>query len=184
MLQVNTVHFRVNISQANETLLASIDGGGTNSKFVTDFLGEEGYLTLGMDIINHSINDILVQGGKPLFFLDYFGTGHLNAIELRNFVCGVANECKKHNVVLIGGETAEMPGFYKYEGSSELVGCIVGVKDKRFQRLNKNIESGDVLVYIDSSGPHTNGYSFIRKLNLSEHIVAEVPELAPPQMLL
>ena len=69
-----------------------------------------------------------------------------------------------------------MPGFYKHEGSSEL-GCIVGVKDKRFQLLNKNIESGDVLVYIDSSGPHTNGYSFIRKLNLSEHIVAEVPEL-------
>lgn len=164
----------------DETLLASIDGVGTKSKFVTDMLGEEGYLTLGMDIINHSINDILVQGGRPLFFLDYFGTGHLNAIELRNFVCGIANECKKHDVVLIGGETAEMPGFYKHKGSSELVGCIVGVKDKRFQALNKNIVRGDVLVYLDSSGPHTNGYSFIRNLNLSEHIVAEVPELLAP----
>ncbi len=164
----------------HDTLLASIDGVGTKTKFVTQFLGEEGYLSLGIDLINHSINDILVQGGKPIFFLDYFGTGKLNPIELRNFVAGIANECKKYNVVLIGGETAEMPGFYKSSGSSELVGCIVGVKDRRFRTLNKNIESGDVLVYMESSGPHTNGYSFIRNLELDANIVTEVPELLAP----
>lgn len=164
----------------DETLLTSIDGVGTKTKFVVDFLGEEGYLTLGMDLINHSINDILVQGGRPIFFLDYFGTSKLNPIELRNFVCGIANECKKYDVVLIGGETAEMPGFYTSDNSSELVGCIVGVKDKRFNSLNRNIESGDVLVYFESSGPHTNGYSFIRNLELTEDIVTEVPELLEP----
>jgi phosphoribosylamine--glycine ligase / phosphoribosylformylglycinamidine cyclo-ligase len=161
----------------SNTLLASIDGVGTKSKFVIEFLGEEGYLNLGMDLINHSINDILVQGGKPLFFLDYFGTGKLNPIELRNFVSGIASECKKYDVVLIGGETAEMPGFYTSNNSSELVGCIVGVKDSCFKNLNKNIETGDVLVYFESSGPHTNGYSYIRKLDLTKEIVKEVPEL-------
>lgn len=161
----------------SDTLLASIDGVGTKSKFVIQFLGEEGYLNLGMDLINHSINDILVQGGRPLFFLDYFGTGKLNPIELKNFVSGIASECKKYDVVLIGGETAEMPGFYTCKNSSELVGCIVGVKDHCFKNLYKNIEAGDVLVYFESSGPHTNGYSYIRNLDLTADIVKEVPEL-------
>ena len=164
----------------DEILLASIDGVGTKTKFVTDFLDEEGYLTLGMDLINHSINDILVQGGRPLFFLDYFGTGKLDPSKLRYFVSGIANECKKYNVVLIGGETAEMPGFYSSDEANELVGCIVGVKDKRFTDLNKNLERGDVLVYLESSGPHTNGYSFIRNLDLDEETVKAVPELLEP----
>lgn len=161
----------------NQTLLASIDGVGTKTKFITQFLGEEGYLNLGMDLINHSINDILVQGGKPLFFLDYFGTGKLNPTELRNFVSGIAGVCREHDVVLIGGETAEMPGFYTSKDSSELVGCIVGMKNERFKNLNQNFTEGDILVYFESSGPHTNGYSYIRNLDLSWNIVKEVPEL-------
>ena len=158
----------------NNVLLASIDGVGTKSTLVKQFKGSDGFISLGYDIVHHSINDILVQGGKPLFFLDYFGTDHLNMDEIFNFVKGISEACRKYNIVLMGGETAEMPGFYS-KGNTELLGCIIGIKETTFD--SNLISSGDILVYIDSSGPHTNGYSLLRTLNLTHEDIEEYPEL-------
>ena len=117
--------------------------------------------------MNHCINDILVQGGEPLFFLDYFGSGSLDPNELFNFVRGIVASCCSHGVVLMGGETAEMPDSYK-ENVTELIGCIIGVKSPSLINVNTfwdKAEEYTVLCY-PSSGPHTNGYSLIRKLEL------------------
>lgn len=158
-------------------LLASIDGVGTKSILVKKFKGTEGFISLGYDIVNHSINDILVQGGKPLLFLNYFGTDNLNIDELTNFVKGISQACKPHNVVLMGGETAEMPTFYK-EGNTELIGSILGVKEITVD--HRKIDANDILLYYDSSGPHTNGYSLIRNIKLTNDDVHNYPELLAP----
>lgn len=153
----------------NNMLLSSIDGVGTKSIFVKRWLeGEHAFFNLGLDIVNHCINDILVQGGEPLFFLDYFGSGNLNPTELFNFVRGIVASCCCHSVVLMGGETAEMPDCYR-TGITELIGCIIGVKSPSLINVNTfwdNSEEYTILSY-PSSGPHTNGYSLIRKLELN-----------------
>ena len=156
----------------NNMLLSSIDGVGTKSIFVKRWLDvEHAFFNLGLDIVNHCINDILVQGGEPLFFLDYFGSGNLKQHELFNFVRGIVASCCSHGVVLMGGETAEMPDCYK-EGITELIGCIIGVKSPSLVNVNTFWDRADeytVLCY-RSSGPHTNGYSLIRKLELDKRV--------------
>ena len=146
----------------NEILVSSTDGVGTKSIVMYDKLGNHGLYFCGYDIVNHCINDILVEGAFPLFFLDYYASANLKVANTIQFVKGCSEACKAHECVLIGGETAEMPDVYK-ENKMDLVGTIVGI-----QKINMNIPTyGDYVIYFNSSGPHTNGYSLIRKcLNL------------------
>jgi phosphoribosylformylglycinamidine cyclo-ligase len=141
-------------------LVASADGVGTKLKIAF----ETGiHHTIGQDLVNHCVNDILVQGAKPLFFLDYFATGKLKPETTVSVVEGISIACKENSCVLLGGETAEMPGFYA-DGEYDLAGFIVGVVDKSKVIDGKNIKSGDVVLGLPSSGLQTNGYSLARKL--------------------
>src|SRR5215213_626611 len=145
---------------AQPVLVASADGVGTKLKaaFATGI-----HNTVGRDLVNHCVNDILVQGARPLFFLDYVATGKLSPDVVASVVEGVANGCRENGCVLLGGETAEMPGFYG-DGEYDIAGFIVGVVDKSKIIDGKNIEPGDVLLALPSAGLHTNGYSLARKL--------------------
>ena len=148
----------------NPVLVTSIDGVGTKSIFSVEHFELDGYTMLGCDIVNHCVNDILVQGANPLFFTDYFASSVLNSDELYYFIKGVSKACKEVGCALIGGETAEMPNIYE-KGMHDLVGNIVGVVDKHeIIDGKKNVKRGDVMVSMSSSGPHTNGFSLIRKL--------------------
>jgi phosphoribosylformylglycinamidine cyclo-ligase len=141
-------------------LVASADGVGTKLKiaFMTGV-----HDTIGQDLVNHCVNDILVQGARPLFFLDYFATGKLQPEVAASVVEGIAMACRENKCVLLGGETAEMPGFYA-ENEYDLAGFIVGVVDKSKVIDGKNIKSGDAVLGLASNGLHTNGYSLARKL--------------------
>lgn len=141
-------------------LVSSADGVGTKLKlaFETDV-----HNTIGQDLVNHCVGDILVQGATPLFFLDYFATGKLSADVTASVVEGLAIACKENGCVLLGGETAEMPGFYA-DGEYDLAGFIVGIVDKSKVITGENIKSGDVVLGLPSVGLHTNGYSLARKL--------------------
>ena len=141
-------------------LVASADGVGTKLKiaFATGI-----HNTVGRDLVNHCVNDILVQGARPLFFLDYIATGRLSPEVVAGIVEGVTNGCVENSCVLLGGETAEMPGFYK-DGEYDIAGFIVGVVDREKIIDGKSIAAGDVLLALPSAGLHTNGYSLARKL--------------------
>lgn len=141
-------------------LVASADGVGTKLKiaFLTGV-----HNTVGRDLVNHCVNDILVQGARPLFFLDYIATGKVKPEEVAAIVEGVANGCRENGCVLLGGETAEMPDFYS-AGEYDIAGFIVGVVDREKTIDGKQIEAGDVLLGLPSLGLHTNGYSLARKL--------------------
>src|SRR5215216_3507047 len=141
-------------------LVASADGVGTKLKiaFATGV-----HNTVGRDLVNHCVNDILVQGARPLFFLDYIATGKLSPAVVASIVEGVTNGCRENGCVLLGGETAEMPGFYQ-DGEYDIAGFIVGVVDREKIIDGKTITSGDVLLALPSAGLHTNGYSLARKL--------------------
>lgn len=141
-------------------LVASTDGVGTKVKLAAS-VGR--YRGIGHDIVNHCINDILVQGAKPLFFMDYFATSKLDPEQTAEVITGVAEACKDAGMALLGGETAEMPGVYR-EGEFDLAGTIVGVLERDAILPRNTIRSGDVLIGFSSSGPHTNGYSLIRKV--------------------
>jgi phosphoribosylformylglycinamidine cyclo-ligase len=141
-------------------LVASADGVGTKLKIAFD---TGIHNTIGQDIVNHCVNDILVQGARPLFFLDYFATGKLSPDVTASVVEGISIACKENKCVLLGGETAEMPGFYK-DGEYDLAGFIVGVVDKSKVIDGKNISAGDAVLGLPSSGLQTNGYSLARKL--------------------
>ena len=147
-------------NMAQPVLVASADGVGTKLKiaFVTGV-----HNTVGRDLVNHCVNDILVQGARPLFFLDYIATGKLSPDVVASIVEGVANGCRENGCVLLGGETAEMPGFYQ-EGEYDIAGFIVGVVDRAKIIDGKTIAPGDVLLALPSAGLHTNGYSLARKL--------------------
>lgn len=148
-----------------DTLVASIDGVGTKTVLAVRKYGISAFENLGRDIVNHSVNDILVQGAIPLFFLDYYGCNHLNLKEITTFIKGVSEACiESGNVVLLGGETAEMPIVYNID-HTDLVGCIIGCKDNRFFNGTKEIVKGDILIGIPSVGPHTNGFSLINSLS-------------------
>src|SRR5918992_3477325 len=119
--------------------------------------------TIGQDLVNHCVNDILVQGARPLFFLDYLATGRLSPDVAASIVEGIARACRENGCALLGGETAEMPGFYQ-DGEYDLAGFIVGVVDRDNIIDGKTIAPGDVLLALPSAGLHTNGYSLARKL--------------------
>ncbi len=141
-------------------LVASADGVGTKLKLAF----ETGiHNTVGADLVNHCVNDILVQGARPLFFLDYFATGKLEPDVTASVVEGMARACKENGCVLLGGETAEMPDFYP-PGEYDLAGFIVGVVDKPKVIDGRSIVPGDIVLGIPSNGLQTNGYSLARKL--------------------
>ncbi len=141
-------------------LVSSTDGVGTKLKIA---MMMNRHNTCGADLVNHCVNDILVQGAKPLFFMDYFATGKLEPDVVVSVVEGIANGCKGAGIALLGGETAEMPGFYA-DGEYDIAGFIVGVVDRSKVIDGKSIKPGDVLVGLPSVGLHTNGYSLARKL--------------------
>ena len=141
-------------------LISSADGVGTKIK-VAFLTGRHD--TVGEDLVNHCVNDIAVQGATPLFFLDYFATGKLEAGVAAQVVAGLAHGCRRNGCALIGGETAEMPGLYA-PGEYDLAGFIVGAAERRALIAGKRIRAGDVLLGLLSNGLHTNGYSLARKL--------------------
>jgi phosphoribosylformylglycinamidine cyclo-ligase len=157
-------------------LVASADGVGTKLKVA--FLANR-HDTVGIDLVNHCVNDILVQGAEPLFFLDYLATGQLSPDVTQAIVGGMAGACRDNGCALLGGETAEMPGFYG-DGEYDLAGFIVGVVDRERVVSGRSITAGDVLVGVPSSGLHTNGYSLARRIvfeRLGLGVDAYVPEL-------
>jgi len=141
-------------------LVASTDGVGTKVKLAAS-VGR--YRGLGHDIVNHCMNDILVQGAKPLFFMDYFATSKLDPEQTAEVVTGMAEACKEAGMALLGGETAEMPGVYQ-SNEFDVAGTIVGVLERDAILPRPTIQEGDVLIGFQSSGPHTNGYSLIRRV--------------------
>jgi phosphoribosylformylglycinamidine cyclo-ligase len=141
-------------------LVASADGVGTKLK-VAFMAGVHD--TIGADLVNHCVNDILVQGAEPLFFLDYLATGRLSPDVAEQIVNGVARACRENGCALLGGETAEMPGFYD-DGEYDVAGFIVGIVPRARLIDGSGIQAGDVLIGLPSSGLHTNGYSLARKI--------------------
>ena len=141
-------------------LVASADGVGTKLK-IAFAMGI--HSTVGADILNHCVNDILTQGAEPLFFLDYLAMGKLDPNVVEQLVEGMSRACRKAGCALIGGETAEMPGFYPV-GEYDLAGFIVGAVERKKLLTGKAVKPGDVLVALPSAGLHTNGYSLARKL--------------------
>jgi len=141
-------------------LISSADGVGTKLRIA--FLSGR-HDTIGEDLVNHCVNDIAVQGAVPLFFLDYFAVGKLDADVAGQVIEGVARGCRNNGCALIGGETAEMPGFYQ-AGEYDLAGFIVGAVERNAMLTGSSIRPGDILLGLPSSGLHTNGYSLARKL--------------------
>jgi len=141
-------------------LVSSVDGVGTKLKVAFEM---NLHHTVGADLVNHCVNDIAVQGAAPLFFMDYLAAGKLDPEVAEKLVEGMVEACRENGCALIGGETAEMPGFYP-AGEYDLAGFIVGIVDRDRIITGKNVQAGDVLVGLPSNGLHTNGYSLARKL--------------------
>lgn len=157
-------------------LVSSIDGVGTKLK-IAFATGRHG--TVGRDLVSHCVNDILVQGARPLFFLDYFGTGRLEPHVAAEVVRGLADGCRAAGCALLGGETAEMPGLYA-SGEYDLAGCIVGLVERDKIVDGKSVRPGDAVLGLASDGLHTNGYSLARQALLEDAgmaLDAPVPEL-------
>ena len=154
-------------------LVASTDGVGTKTMVA---VAAGCYDTIGWDIVNHCINDILVQGAKPLFFLDYIAAPVLTPERIAAVVEGVAAACREAGCALLGGETAEMPGVYA-PGEIDLVGTIVGIVEREEIIDGSTIEAGDVVLGLPSNGLHTNGYSLVRKVFAQVSLDEVIPEL-------
>jgi len=157
----------------NPVLVASTDGVGTKVKLAAS-VGR--YRGIGRDIVNHCIDDILVQGARPLFFMDYFATSKLNPEHTAEVVTGIAQACKESGMALLGGETAEMPGVYQ-PNEFDVAGTIIGVLERDRILPHPNMLAGDLILGLPSSGPHTNGYSLIRKVFEDADLESFVPEL-------
>jgi len=170
--------FQLDTGQSRHpVLVASADGVGTKLKVA--FLANR-HNTVGVDLVNHCVNDILVQGAEPLFFLDYLATGRLSPDVAEAVIRGMAAACRDNGCALLGGETAEMPGMYA-DGEYDLAGFIVGVVDRERLINGRTIAVGDVLVGVPSSGLHTNGYSLARRIvfdTLGLRVDSHVPELS------
>ena len=167
--------FRPDLTSMQEAVLvASADGVGTKLA-VAKLAGD--LTTVGRDLVNHCVNDILVQGALPLFFLDYVGAGVLEPAKMVDLLRGVTAGCKENGCALLGGETAEMPGFYQ-PGDYELVGFIVGLVDRPRILDGSRVRPGDVLVGLPSAGLHTNGYSLARRI-LFETMGLELQDRLP-----
>ncbi len=158
-------------------LVASTDGVGTKVKLAAAAGRYEG---IGRDIVNHCINDILVQGARPLFFMDYYATSKLVPEQTADVVTGMAEACREAGMVLLGGETAEMPGVYQPQ-EFDVAGTIVGVVERDAILPRPTLRAGDVLIGFKSSGPHTNGYSLIRTVFENEALEPSLTDelLAP-----
>ncbi len=141
-------------------LVSSVDGVGTKLK-IASILGK--YDTVGIDIVNHCVNDILTSGAEPLFFLDYIAMGKLLPEKVESIIQGLARACREVGCALIGGETAEMPGLY-HGKDYDLAGFIIGVVEKDSITMGKTIAAGDAIIGLPSSGLHTNGYSLARRV--------------------
>jgi len=152
--------FSVDKKYIDPVLVSSVDGVGTKLKVAIEM---NMHHTVGGDLVNHCVNDIAVQGAAPLFFMDYLATGKLEPEVAEKIVEGLADACKHNGCALIGGETAEMPGFYP-EGEYDLAGFIVGVVERERVITGKDVQVGDIVLGLPSNGLHTNGYSLARKL--------------------
>ena len=152
--------FSIPLKYKDPVLVSSVDGVGTKLKIAFEI---KVHHTVGGDLVNHCVNDIAVQGAAPMFFMDYLATGKLEPEIAEKIVEGIAEACQHNGCALIGGETAEMPGFYP-EGEYDLAGFIVGAVDREKIINGKNVQIGDVILGLPSNGLHTNGYSLARKL--------------------
>jgi phosphoribosylformylglycinamidine cyclo-ligase len=158
--------FRANFGgMENPILVSSTDGVGTKLRVAQAMKIHD---TVGYDLVSHCVNDILVQGARPLFFLDYFATGKLRPPVMTDVIRGMARACKENTCALIGGETAEMPGFYG-DDDYDIAGFIVGVVDEKHLLDGKAVREGDVMIALPSAGLHTNGYSLARRIFIDRH---------------
>lgn len=172
--------FRPDIKRFKDPILvSSTDGVGTKLKLA--FLVNK-HDTVGIDLVAMSANDILCSGARGLFFLDYISTGKIKSSVLKDVVGGIAKGCKESGYALIGGETAEMPGMYK-DGEYDLAGFGVGIADRSKIIDGKSIRLGDVIIGLESSGPHSNGYSLIRKILSERELKEHSKELLAPTRL-
>ena len=158
-------------------LVSSTDGVGTKIKLAVEYGRHQ---DIGIDLVAMSVNDVLVQGARPLFFLDYFATGKLDPDTAETIIAGVAEGCKRAGCALLGGETAEMPGMYA-DGDYDLAGFCVGVVDNNKIVDGSGMHVGDAIIGLASTGFHSNGYSLVRKIVAQENLSADdlMPELAP-----
>ena len=152
--------FSIDKKYLDPVLVSSVDGVGTKLRVAFEM---KMHHTIGGDLVNHCVNDIAVQGAAPMFFMDYLATGKLDPEVAEKVVEGLAEACKHNGCALIGGETAEMPGFYE-KGEYDLAGFIVGVVERDKVINGKTVEVGDIVLGLPSNGLHTNGYSLARKL--------------------
>ena len=153
----------------NPVLVSSIDGVGTKLKIAAR-MGE--HSIVGEDLVNHCVNDILVCGARPLFFLDYIGIGKLSPTVTSAILRGIVKACKENHCSLVGGETAEMPGVYT-DGEYDLVGAIVGIAERDNLLDGKKVRAGDQILALSSTGLHTNGYSLARRVLLAKYRLAQ-----------
>lgn len=174
LFKLDTAHYK------NPVLVSSADGVGTKLKVAFQL---NMHHTVGADLVNHCVNDIAVQAATPLFFLDYLATGELDGEVVEKVVSGLADACRANGCALIGGETAQMPGFYS-DGEYDLAGFIVGVVEREKIVTGAGIRAGDLIIGLPSTGLHTNGYSLARKLFFEvarytpDHYVNELREKA------
>jgi phosphoribosylformylglycinamidine cyclo-ligase len=152
----------------NPVLVSSVDGVGTKLKIAIALNRHD---TVGQDLVNHCVNDILVCGAKPLYFLDYFATGKLSPDVAERVILGFVKACNENGCALIGGETAEMPGMYDTM-DYDIAGTIVGVVDEKKILNGKKIKKGDLLIGLPSTGLHTNGYSLARRVLLGKYTLS------------